>query len=67
MKESIDTCADESKKNKKKRGWMLWMQRVAAVLFLPLLIGTYLLYINQQKGILLCSGIGNSCHLGYDS
>ena len=49
MKESIDTCADESKKNKKKRGWMLWMQRVAAVLFLPLLIGTYLLYINQQK------------------
>ena len=49
MKESIDTCAAESKKNKKKRGWMLWMQRVAAVLFLPLLIGTYLLYINQQK------------------
>ena len=49
MKESIDTCAAESKKNKKKRGWMLWMQRVAAVLFLPLLIGTYLLYVNQQK------------------
>lgn len=49
MKESIDTCAAESKKNKKKRGWMLWIQRVAAVLFLPLLIGTYLLYINQQK------------------
>lgn len=48
MKESLGVCDDESK-SKKKYSWMLWMQRVAAVLFLPLLIGTYLLYINQQQ------------------
>lgn len=48
VKESIDTCDNEST-SKKKRNWMLWIQHIAAALFLPLLIGTYLLYINQRK------------------
>lgn len=46
MKESLDGGVYE---NKKKRDWLLWIQRVAAILFLPLLIGTYLLYINRPN------------------
>lgn len=46
MKKSLDDCDN---KKKGKRDWVLWMQRVAAVLFFPLLIGAYLLYINQQN------------------